>query len=76
MLPYFVGTTLRGRIRWIGNALAMDRKSNAPSLRQQGVKSWLRLGNVAQSSGCESRLGNRKPRAKYLALQVVQQWAA
>jgi hypothetical protein len=23
-----------------------------------GVKSWLRLGNVAQSSGCESRLGN------------------
>ncbi|MDP1558157.1 MAG: hypothetical protein Q8K59_11295 [Nitrosomonas sp.] len=43
------------------------------SLAHIGVSSRLRLGNVAQSSGCESRLA---PQAKYLALQAIQQWAA
>ena len=37
-------------VRLEGNRLAQE--SNR-------VKSWLRLGNVAQTSGSESRLGNR-----------------
>jgi hypothetical protein len=27
--------------------------------RGRGFKSWLRLGNATESSGCESRSGNR-----------------
>jgi endonuclease YncB( thermonuclease family) len=49
--------TVQGRVTGITDGdtikVVVDRE------QESRVKSWLRLGNVAQSSGCESRLGNR-----------------
>jgi hypothetical protein len=61
--------TLHQRARVARTVIAPIRLQVVPKRMPRKIPGTVRPGKVACSSGCESRLGNRAPRAQYRALR-------